>query len=54
MAQDRPTIHELKPAKTIAQAVASAKAHVNNVNAAAGNASQGGAGATIISKGKGK
>lgn len=54
MAQEKPMIHELKPAKTIAEAVANAKAHVNAVNKAAGTSSTSGGGGRAHGKGPDK
>ena len=51
---EQPQIHELKPQPTAEKAVAAAKAHVDAVHQAAGNAQSRGAGATIIAPGKGK
>lgn len=44
-------IHELRPAKTIAQAVSNAKAHVNAVNQSAGSS---GSGSTGGGRGRGQ
>lgn len=52
MARQEPVIHELKPQRTIEDAVRAAKAHVNNVEQQSRGGGQS-TGATIVSHGKG-
>ena len=55
MARDEPKIFELKPAKTIAEAVSNARAHVSAVNQSAGTTGGGGGnGGSGGGRGKGK
>ena len=51
---EQPKIYPIPIAKSVAQAATVGKAHVDAVNAAAGNSSTSGAGATIVSHGKGQ